>query len=157
MRVMSTVDDFYNLTDSQDSVVNHYEDDEAFGMGFPHTVAEAVAEREIAYKAVQSTTDQESDHHTEVNMKSVQCYDDHYVKNSKVDCKAYKEIDNHRVCVSTSPSFQLTIASSHESIRETLTLDTSCTAKSIVNKAFTDSLGLPITPTNIRSATLGYR
>ena len=30
-------------------------------------------------------------------MRSVRCYDDNYVKNSKVDCKAYEEIHNCRI------------------------------------------------------------
>ena len=46
-------------------------------------------------------------------------------------------------------------ANGRQSTREQLILDTGCTAESIVNKEFADSLGLPITPTNVQSATLG--
>lgn len=95
------------------------------------------------------------EHPTEINMKSIRCHDNESVKNSKVDCKAGEEVTNRRVYVSTSPSFQLKVTNGRKSKKEELILDTGCTAKSIVNKEFADSLGLPITPTNVKSATLG--
>ena len=43
-----------------------------------------------------------ADHPAEVDLRSVRCYDDNYVKNSKVNCKAHEETHNRRASVSNS-------------------------------------------------------
>ena len=55
----------------------------------------------------------------------------------------------------STPPLPSKVANGRKSKEEELVLDTGCTAESIVNKEFADSLGLPITPTNVQSATLG--
>ena len=89
------------------------------------------------------------------------------VKNAKVNCnctcKCSKsdeitdsneivKITNRRVHVSASPAFPIEV---NNNKRSDLTLDSGCTAECIVNKDFANNLGLPITPTNVQSATLG--
>ena len=94
-------------------------------------------------------------------MKSVKCRDITKVTSSKVscncncECKQVEKIANRRVCVKASPSFPIEVANRKRSKKEELVLDTGCTAESIVNEDFAKSLGLPITPTNVQSATLG--
>ena len=47
------------------------------------------------------------------------------------------------------------VTNDKRSREDDLVLDSGCMAECIVNKDFADSLGLPITPTNVQSATLG--
>ena len=141
VKLMNTVEDFYDLAEPYEANDQDDDyDDDYTEMGLSEETAAAFAKS--------------MEHPTEINMKSITCCDNEYVKNSKVNCKEVEEVTNRRVCVNTSPSFQIKVANGRKS-KEELVLDTGCTAESIVNKDFADSLGLPITPTNVQSATLG--
>ena len=72
-RFLAMVEDFYDLTDTHDSVTHHNDitDDQEFGMELSPAVAAAEAELEIAYNTIHSTIEHESNDHTVINMKSV--------------------------------------------------------------------------------------
>ena len=61
VRFMSLVEDFYDLMDTHDSVIDHgdFIDDQEFGMELSSAVAQAEEEQEIAYNDIHSTTNQD--------------------------------------------------------------------------------------------------
>ena len=147
LRLMNTVEDFYDLDQTLD-VEDQHED-------YFEDYSESGLSAETAALFEESLQDNSS-----VTMKSVK------VKNFRVDCgcncrcheadkRETEGITNRRVCVSASPAFPVEIANDKGSRKDDLVCDSGCTAECIVNKDFADSLGLTLHPTNIRSATLG--
>ena len=71
---MQTLEDFYDLTDSRKAAFqdDDYTQDKPIEMGISPETSAALAESiEV--------------HHTEVDMKSIQCYNNNFVRNSKVN------------------------------------------------------------------------
>merc|ERR1712029_1211329 len=93
-----------------------------------------------------------------ISMKSVK------IKYCRVDCGCgctYKDNPsdptNRRVNVSPSPTLQVELTNNRtgSTKQNDLTCDTGCTAECMVNAKLVRELGLPLQPTNVRTATLG--
>merc|ERR1712029_214268 len=93
-----------------------------------------------------------------ISMKSVK------IKYCRVDCGCGctckdnpSDPINRRVNVSPSPAFQVELANNRtgSAKQDDLTCDTGCTAECIVNAKLVRGLGLPLQPTNVKTATLG--
>merc|ERR1711974_317511 len=91
------------------------------------------------------------------SMKSVK------IKCNRVDCGCGctckdnpSDPTNRRVSVSPSPAFQVELTNNRtgSTKHDDLTCDTGCTAECIVNAKLVRGLGLPLQPTNVKTATL---
>ena len=138
------VEDFYDL----DQVPDEEDQQEDF------FAEEEESELTTDYMSMQ----EESFKDSSISMKSVK------IKCARIDCNCGCTCKNdttgrtnRRVSVSPSPAFPVEITNNKTGVSkgDDLTCDTGCTAECIVNADLVHSLGLPLQPTNIRTATLG--
>ena len=174
VKLVKMVEDFYGLDPAQneeDQQTDYLEEElggslavDWFSKDSPAALDSSnVTLKSIKCKPPEGTNcscncDQSCKKSSSISMKSVK------IKCARIDCTCgctckgdTTGIANRRVNVSPSPAFPVEITNDKTRVskRDNLTCDTGCTAECIVNADLVHSLGLPLQPTNIRTATLG--
>ena len=137
VRLMNMVEDFYDLDQApeedtlQEDLFEEDAEPETMSCDYMNMQEEASADSAVSMKSV-----------------TVRC--------DRIDV-APSDVIVRRVAVSPSPAFPVEITNNQTGVSKcfNLTCDSGCTAECIVNAALIRSLGLPIQPTNVKTATLG--
>ena len=143
VKLISMVEDYYDLDLPQEETEPEdlFAEDEE-----PATMSDYMGMQE------------ESSTEPTISMKSVK------IRCNRIDCGCGctckdnpSDPVNRRVTVSPSPALQVELTNNQTGAtkHDALTCDTGCTAECIVNSKLVRGLGLPLLPTNVKTATLG--